>query len=136
MLIHWPALARLAIARFRLQTVVKLMSASSPVSIIELIDRCPLGRLQTRIIVLCGLVALLDGFDVLAIGVAAPPMAGSHCTSSTSRRARTNRRTLPGAEGSILRRHAPILAQAGGIGWRVESSATLAGELKAKGQQT
>jgi AAHS family 4-hydroxybenzoate transporter-like MFS transporter len=33
--------------------------------------------LQIRIIVLCGLVALLDGFDLLAIGVAAPAMAGS-----------------------------------------------------------
>ena len=71
-----PALARLAIARFRLQTVVKLMSESSSVNITELIDRCPPGRLQIRIIVLCGLVALLDGFDLLAIGVAAPAMAG------------------------------------------------------------
>jgi hypothetical protein len=32
--------------------------------------------LQIRIIVLCSLVALLDGFDLLAIGVAAPAMAG------------------------------------------------------------
>ncbi|MBV8216747.1 MAG: MFS transporter [Verrucomicrobia bacterium] len=53
------------------------MSESSPVNIAELIDRCPLGRMQIRIIVLCGLVALLEGFDVLAIGVAAPAMAGS-----------------------------------------------------------
>ena len=53
------------------------MSVSSCVNITELIDRCPLGRLQIRIIVLCGLVALLDGFDLLAIGVAAPAMAGS-----------------------------------------------------------
>jgi len=55
---------------------VKLMPASSSVNITELIDRYPLGRLQIRIIVLCGLVALLDGFDLLAIGVAAPAMAG------------------------------------------------------------
>jgi MFS transporter, AAHS family, 4-hydroxybenzoate transporter len=33
--------------------------------------------MQIRIIVLCGLVALLEGFDVLAIGVAAPVMARS-----------------------------------------------------------
>jgi MFS family permease len=33
--------------------------------------------MQITIIVLCGLVALLDGFDLLAIGVAAPAMAGS-----------------------------------------------------------
>jgi MFS transporter, AAHS family, 4-hydroxybenzoate transporter len=52
------------------------MSASSTVNITELIDRCPLGRLQIRIIILCGLVALLEGFDLLAIGVAAPAMAG------------------------------------------------------------
>jgi AAHS family 4-hydroxybenzoate transporter-like MFS transporter len=32
--------------------------------------------MQITIIVLCGLVALLDGFDLLAIGVAAPAMAG------------------------------------------------------------
>jgi AAHS family 4-hydroxybenzoate transporter-like MFS transporter len=51
------------------------MSVSSCVNITELIDRCPLGRLQIRIIVLCGLVALLDGFDLLAIGVAGPAMA-------------------------------------------------------------
>jgi MFS transporter, AAHS family, 4-hydroxybenzoate transporter len=46
------------------------MSASFTVNITELIDRCPLGRLQIRIIILCGLVALLEGFDLLAIGVA------------------------------------------------------------------
>jgi MFS transporter, AAHS family, 4-hydroxybenzoate transporter len=52
------------------------MSASSSVNIAELIDRRPLGRMQITIIVLCGLVALLDGFDLLAIGVAAPAMTG------------------------------------------------------------
>jgi MFS transporter, AAHS family, 4-hydroxybenzoate transporter len=36
----------------------------------------PSGEMQITIIVLCGLVALLDGFDLLAIGVAAPAMAG------------------------------------------------------------
>ena len=52
------------------------MSAPFTVNIAELIDQRPLGRLQIRIIVLCGLVALLDGFDLLAIGVAAPAMTG------------------------------------------------------------
>jgi AAHS family 4-hydroxybenzoate transporter-like MFS transporter len=52
------------------------MSASTSVNITELVDRCPPGPLQIRIIVLCGLVALLDGFDLLAVGVAAPAMAG------------------------------------------------------------
>jgi MFS transporter, AAHS family, 4-hydroxybenzoate transporter len=56
--------------------LIELMSASSSVNITELIDRCPLGPLQIRIIVLCGLVALLEGFDLGAIGVAAPAMAG------------------------------------------------------------
>ena len=52
------------------------MSASSSVNIAKLIDRRPRGRMQITIIVFCGLVALLDGFDLLAIGVAAPAMAG------------------------------------------------------------
>jgi AAHS family 4-hydroxybenzoate transporter-like MFS transporter len=54
---------------------VEAASASSSVNITELIDRYPLGPLQIRIIVLCGLVALLDGFDLLVIGAAAPAMA-------------------------------------------------------------
>ncbi len=44
------------------------------VNITELIDRYPLGSFQIRIILLCVLVALLDGFDLLAIGAAAPAM--------------------------------------------------------------
>jgi MFS transporter, AAHS family, 4-hydroxybenzoate transporter len=52
------------------------MSVSSSVNITELIDRRPLGRMQITIIVLCGLVALLEGFDVQAVGVAAPAMVG------------------------------------------------------------
>lgn len=42
-----------------------------------LIDRHPMSALQIRIVVLCGLTALLDGFDLLAIAVAAPAMAES-----------------------------------------------------------
>jgi MFS transporter, AAHS family, 4-hydroxybenzoate transporter len=51
------------------------MSPASSVNITELIGRYPLGPFQIRIIVLCGLVALLEGFDVLAVGAAAPAMA-------------------------------------------------------------
>ena len=51
------------------------MSLTSALDVTELIDQRPLGALQIRIIVLCGLVALLDGFDLLAIGVAAPAMS-------------------------------------------------------------
>jgi Major Facilitator Superfamily len=68
-------LARLTMARFRLPTGAGLMSVSSSVNITELIDRYPLGPFQIRIIVLCGLAALLDGFDLLVIGAAAPAMA-------------------------------------------------------------
>jgi AAHS family 4-hydroxybenzoate transporter-like MFS transporter len=50
------------------------MPASSSINVTELIDRHPIGGLQMRVILLCGLVALLDGFDVLAIGLAAPAM--------------------------------------------------------------
>ena len=52
------------------------MPASSSVNITELIDECPLGPLQIRIIILCGLVALLEGFDLAVMSVAAPAMAG------------------------------------------------------------
>lgn len=51
------------------------MPTCPTVNVTDLIDRRPLGALQIRIVVLGGLVALLDGFDVLAIGIAAPPMA-------------------------------------------------------------
>jgi AAHS family 4-hydroxybenzoate transporter-like MFS transporter len=52
------------------------MSVSSSVNITELIDRCPLRPFQIRIIVLCGLVALLEGIDLQAMSVAAPAMVG------------------------------------------------------------
>jgi hypothetical protein len=61
---------------YEVRTVVKLMPASSSVNITALIDRCPLSPLQIRIIELCGLMALLDGFDVRAIGISAPAIAG------------------------------------------------------------
>jgi AAHS family 4-hydroxybenzoate transporter-like MFS transporter len=57
------------------QAGVELMSVSSSVNVTELIGRYPLGPFQIRIIVLCSLVALLEGFDVLAMGAAAPAMA-------------------------------------------------------------
>lgn len=48
-----------------------------PIDIAALIDRHPMCPLQIRTVALCGLTALLDGFDLLAIGVAAPAMAES-----------------------------------------------------------
>src|SRR5258708_3168103 len=53
------------------------MSASSSVNITELIDECPLGSLQIRIIVLCGLVALVEGFDLAGSGVGGAGMGGA-----------------------------------------------------------
>jgi AAHS family 4-hydroxybenzoate transporter-like MFS transporter len=41
----------------------------------EMIDQHPLGVMQVWIIGLCAMVALLDGFDLLSIGVAAPAIA-------------------------------------------------------------
>ena len=38
----------------------------------ELIDERPVGAFQVRIVVLCTLVALLDGLDLQSIGLAAP----------------------------------------------------------------
>jgi AAHS family 4-hydroxybenzoate transporter-like MFS transporter len=40
----------------------------------EMIDQHPIGAYQIRIVLLCALVAALDGFDLLVIGVAAPAM--------------------------------------------------------------
>jgi len=58
----------------QLQTKAAIMSPSSIINVTELIDERPPGAFQITIIVLCGLVAILDGFDVLAMGVAAPAM--------------------------------------------------------------
>src|ERR1700753_3823345 len=51
------------------------MAAASAFNVSELIDTRPLGALQIRIVALCTLVALLDGLDLQAIGLAAPGMA-------------------------------------------------------------
>ncbi len=56
---------------------VATRSVPEPIDVTALIDLHPMSPLQIRIVVLCGLTALLDGFDLLAIGVAAPAMADS-----------------------------------------------------------
>lgn len=43
----------------------------------ELIDRSPLGALQIRVLLLCFLIVLLDGFDTAAIGYIAPELIHS-----------------------------------------------------------
>jgi MFS transporter, AAHS family, 4-hydroxybenzoate transporter len=50
--------------------------ATTKVDVIELIDRHPVVGYQIAILVLCMLVAALDGFDTQAIGYTAPAIAG------------------------------------------------------------
>jgi len=51
------------------------MAAAPAFNVSALIDTRPLGALQMRIVVLCTLVALLDGLDLQSIGLAAPGIA-------------------------------------------------------------
>jgi MFS transporter, AAHS family, 4-hydroxybenzoate transporter len=51
------------------------MAEAQAFSVSELIDTRPLGALQIRILILCTLVALLDGLDLQSIGLAAPGIA-------------------------------------------------------------
>jgi AAHS family 4-hydroxybenzoate transporter-like MFS transporter len=51
------------------------MAAAPAFNVSALIDARPLGALQIRIVVLCTLVALLDGLDLQSIGLAAPGIA-------------------------------------------------------------
>src|SRR5690242_4137447 len=50
--------------------------AADALDVTALIDRGHLGGFQLRILVLCGLVALLDGADTTSIAIAAAPIAG------------------------------------------------------------
>jgi MFS transporter, AAHS family, 4-hydroxybenzoate transporter len=51
------------------------MSTTAPVNITELISSRRVGGMQIMIIVLCTLIALLDGWDLQIIGLAAPSIA-------------------------------------------------------------
>jgi MFS transporter, AAHS family, 4-hydroxybenzoate transporter len=51
--------------------------ASDTVNVTRLLDESRVGKFQIGVFVLCGLVALLDGFDNLAIGFTAAPIASS-----------------------------------------------------------
>jgi AAHS family 4-hydroxybenzoate transporter-like MFS transporter len=48
---------------------------TTTINIAELIAARPMGRFQFRIAILCGFIALLDGFDLQVIGLAAPAIA-------------------------------------------------------------
>jgi AAHS family 4-hydroxybenzoate transporter-like MFS transporter len=50
--------------------------AANKVDVIELIDRHPVTGFQIGVLILCMLVAALDGFDTQAIGYTAPAIAG------------------------------------------------------------
>jgi AAHS family 4-hydroxybenzoate transporter-like MFS transporter len=50
-------------------------SPSTDINVTELIGSRPLSRYQIRIVMLCGFIALLDGFDLQIIGLAAPAIA-------------------------------------------------------------
>lgn len=41
----------------------------------DILDSAPFGSLQRRVVLLCGIVALLDGFDMQVIAYVAPRMA-------------------------------------------------------------
>ena len=45
------------------------------VDVPSIIDSSPMGALQVRVVTLYGAVALLDGYDTLVIGFAAPSLA-------------------------------------------------------------
>ena len=51
------------------------MPTTSAVNISDVIDEAPIGSLQILTMVLCGLVAILDGFDTQAIAFVAPVIA-------------------------------------------------------------
>ncbi|NGP05112.1 MFS transporter [Rhodococcus sp. 14C212] len=46
-----------------------------PISIAEIIDRSPVSAIQKRTIILCVVLAVLDGFDALLLGYAVPAIA-------------------------------------------------------------
>ena len=49
--------------------------ATAKVDVIDLIDRHPVTGFQIGVLILCMLVAALDGFDTQAIGYTAPAIA-------------------------------------------------------------
>ena len=49
--------------------------AATKANVIELIDRHPVTGFQIGVLILCMLVAALDGFDTQAIGYTAPAIA-------------------------------------------------------------
>src|SRR4051794_36806483 len=48
--------------------------AAESVNLGEVLENSPIGPLQIRVFVLCMLCLIMDGFDVQALGYAAPPV--------------------------------------------------------------
>ena len=46
------------------------------VTVASIIDEAPVSKLQIAVMALCGIVAILDGFDTQAIAFVAPVIAG------------------------------------------------------------
>jgi MFS transporter, AAHS family, 4-hydroxybenzoate transporter len=55
----------------------RMIAEPRHVNIASIIDRLPLGRHRIGIVVVCFLIALMDGFDTQAIGFAASAIASS-----------------------------------------------------------
>jgi AAHS family 4-hydroxybenzoate transporter-like MFS transporter len=51
------------------------MSTTAPINITELISSRRIGKAQVMIVILCACIALLDGWDLQVIGLAAPSIA-------------------------------------------------------------
>src|SRR5262249_33754077 len=51
------------------------MTEAPRIGVVDPIDRLPIGRFQVLALTLCGLVAILDGFDTQAIAFVAPVTA-------------------------------------------------------------
>lgn len=49
--------------------------SAAPIDVEQLVDEGPFGAFQLRVIVLCGLVALLDGFDLQTMAFVTPTLA-------------------------------------------------------------
>jgi MFS transporter, AAHS family, 4-hydroxybenzoate transporter len=49
---------------------------AAAIDVAALIDRQPVGRFQARIVALCFLVLVFDGFDAQVIGFVAPALLG------------------------------------------------------------
>lgn len=53
------------------------MRGTNSINVTDLIDNRPLSRYQVSVFFLCGLAALMDGFDSVIIGITAPGIAAS-----------------------------------------------------------